>query len=85
MGPWRCQDRDSACCHGHCRMKSHFPGTPTSLLPPEQGWDVPAVLATSSPRGSFLSLIDCTLLRACLQELLPFPRSFFLLLPPWPG
>lgn len=55
----------------------HFPA------PLSQACNVPAVLATSGPRGSFLSLIDCTLLRACLKEVLPFPGSF-LLLPVFP-
>lgn len=79
----------SACCHIQlCAVPGTgsppFPGTPISLLPSERGWDIAAVLASSGPRGSFLSLIDCTLLRACLTEVLPFPRSS-LLLPVFPS
>ena len=39
-----------------------------------------AVLATTGQRGSFPSLIDCTLVKICLKEILSFPRSFPLLL-----
>lgn len=39
-----------------------------------------AVLATTGQRGSFLSLIDCTLIKICLKEILSFPCSFPLLL-----
>lgn len=44
-----------------------------------------AVLATTGQRGSFLSLIDCTLVKICLKEILKFPCSFLLLpvLPFW--
>lgn len=38
-----------------------------------------AVLATTGRRGSFLSLIDCTLVKICLKEILSFPCSFPLL------
>lgn len=39
-----------------------------------------AVLATTGQGGSFLSLIDCTLVKICLKEILSFPCSFPLLL-----
>lgn len=44
-----------------------------------------AGLATTGQRGSFLSLMDCTLVKICLQEILSFPCSFPLLpvLPFW--
>lgn len=84
-GARQCQDRAS--CPGGAGTGSVPPatssparslahGAPVLLLPLARGCNIAAVPASSGPRGSFPSLIDCTLVTPCPKEVLPFPRSF---------